>query len=144
MQNYKWIISTFAVSLTGCCRDEGPSCGPQVRTRTSKNQTESANAQIKINERNSRQSENAARWLADVVGAALIRSWEAGRLWRWRAWLALWPSAPENRGDQKESDEFDVHLHTSDNGVFTPPCRCEYRVWVAPCWSCCGRRINCP
>lgn len=39
-------------------------------------------------------------WLEE--SPALFRKWEVGRSWRWRAWLALWPSDPENRRKKRE------------------------------------------
>ncbi len=59
----------------------------------------------------SRKSENAAlprsSWL--IESHALFRNWEAGKSWRWQAWLALWPSDPKNR--KKKSNEFKCATH---------------------------------
>lgn len=41
-------------------------------------------------------------WL--VKSRAFFRNWEDGDSWRWQAWLALWPSDPENRVAERERD----------------------------------------
>lgn len=44
----------------------------------------------------------------------LFKNWEAGRSWRWQAWLALWPSDPaQRRRERKTKHEMSFNVQLS-------------------------------